>query len=97
MGTAGKGRRGNVVGTVGKGRRGNVVGTVGKGRRGNVVGTVGKEGRRNVMGTNLKQNEAQSARAESTHKGVNQRSQYVTQVLQQRPELPVLFCVTSAN
>ena len=30
--------------------------------------------------TNLKQNEAQSARAESTHKGVNQRSKYVTQV-----------------
>ena len=82
------------MGTAGKGRRGNVVGTVGKGRRGNVVGTVGKEGRRNVVGTNLKQNEAQSARAESTHKGVNQRSQYVTQVLQQRPELPVLFCVT---
>ena len=82
------------MGTAGKGRRGIVVGTVGKGRRGNVVGTVGKEGRRNVVGTNLKQNEAQSARAESTHKGVNQRSQYVTQVLQQRPELPVLFCVT---
>ena len=34
----------------------------------------------------LKQNEAQSARAESTHKGVNQRSKYVTQVQQQRPE-----------
>ena len=35
---------------------------------------------------NLKQNEAQSARAESKHKGVNQRSKYVTQVRQQRPE-----------
>jgi len=35
---------------------------------------------------NLKQNEAQSARAESAHKGVNWRSKYVTQVQQQRPE-----------
>ena len=34
----------------------------------------------------LKQNEAQSARAESTHKGVNQRSKYVTQIQQQRSE-----------
>ena len=33
----------------------------------------------------LNQNEAQSARAESTHKGVNYRSKYVTQV-QQSPE-----------
>ena len=38
---------------------------------------------------NLKQNEAQSARAESTHKGVNYRSKYVTQV-QQRPESPTV-------
>ena len=44
---------------------------------------------------NLKQNEAQSARVESTHKGVNQRSKYVTQVQQQRPEPPTatLTCV----
>ena len=27
---------------------------------------------------------------ESTHKGVNQRSKYATQVQQQRPELPVV-------
>ena len=40
--------------------------------------------------TNLKQNEAQSARAESTHKGVNQRSKYVTEVQQQRPESPTV-------
>ena len=37
---------------------------------------------------NLKQDEAQSARLESTHKGVNQSSKYVTQVQQQRPESP---------
>ena len=37
-----------------------------------------------------KQNEAQSARAESTHKRVNQRSKYVTQIQQQRPELPTV-------
>ena len=35
-------------------------------------------------------NEAQSARAESTHKGVNQRSKYVTQTQQQRPESPTV-------
>ena len=40
--------------------------------------------------TNLKQNEAQSARAQSTHKGVNQRSKYITQVQQQRPESPTV-------
>ena len=34
---------------------------------------------------NFKQNETQSARAESTHKGVNQSSKDVTQA-QQRPE-----------
>ena len=39
---------------------------------------------------NLKQNEAQRARAESTHKGVNQRSRYVTQQ-QQRPESPTVL------
>ena len=39
---------------------------------------------------NLKQNEAQSARAESTHKGVNQRSKDVTQTQQQRPESPMV-------
>ena len=36
----------------------------------------------------LKQNEAQSARAESTHKGVNKRSKDVTQTQQQRRESP---------
>ena len=40
--------------------------------------------------TNLKQTKAQTARAESTHKGVNQRSKYVTQVRQQRPESPTV-------
>ena len=40
--------------------------------------------------TNLKQNEAQSARAESTHKGVNQLSKCVTQVQQKRPEQPMV-------
>ena len=39
---------------------------------------------------NLKQDEAQSARAESTDKGVNQRSKYVTQAQQQRPESPTV-------
>ena len=34
---------------------------------------------------NLKQNEANNARAESTHKGVSLRSKYVTQVQQQKP------------
>ena len=38
---------------------------------------------------NLKQNETQSARAESTHKGVNQSSKDVTQA-QQRPELLIV-------
>ena len=38
--------------------------------------------------TNLKQKEAQSAPAESAHKGANQRSKDVTQV-QQRPESPI--------
>ena len=36
----------------------------------------------------LKQSEAQSARAESTHKGVHQHSKSVTQAQQQRPESP---------
>ena len=40
--------------------------------------------------TNLKENEAQSAHAESTHKGVNWHSKYVTQVQQQRPESPMV-------
>ena len=39
--------------------------------------------------TNLKQNEAQSARAVSANKGVNLRSNYVTRV-QQRPESPTV-------
>ena len=39
---------------------------------------------------NLEQNEAQSAHAESTHKGVNQRSKDVTQAQQQRPESPAV-------
>ena len=38
----------------------------------------------------LKQNEAQSARAQSTNRGVNHRSKYVTQVQQQRPESPTV-------
>ena len=38
----------------------------------------------------LKQNKAHSVRAEATHKGVNQLSKYVTQVQQQRPELPTV-------
>ena len=40
--------------------------------------------------TNLKQNEAQRAGAESTQRGVNWRSKYITQVQQQRPEWPTL-------
>ena len=39
---------------------------------------------------NLKQNEAQSTCAESTNKGVNLRSKYITQVQQQRPESPTV-------
>ena len=46
---------------------------------------------------NLKQNEAQSARAESTHKGVNQRSKYVTQAQQKRPESPTVTYAKSGN
>ena len=46
--------------------------------------------RKSKMVINLKQNEAQSVRAESTHKGGNQRSKYVTQVQQQRPESPMV-------
>ena len=38
---------------------------------------------------NLKQNEAQSTRAEPIHKGVNQHSKYITQG-QQRPESPTV-------
>ena len=38
----------------------------------------------------LKQNEAQSTRAESTPKGVNQRLKNVTQIQRQRPELPMV-------
>ena len=51
-------------------------------------------GRRRQIGTyflyltkNLKQNKAQFAHAESTHKGVNYRPKSVTQVQQQRPEM----------
>ncbi len=39
--------------------------------------------------TNLKQNDAHSARAESTHRGVNQHSKDVTQAQQQRPGMCV--------
>ena len=48
--------------------------------------------------TNLKQNETQGARsaAESTHKGVNQRSKYVTQAQQQRPESPTVTLTWNA-
>ena len=43
------------------------------------------------MEHSLKRNEAQSARAESTHKGVNWRSIYITQFIQQqRPEPPTV-------
>ena len=49
-----------------------------------------KKQNKQKTGTNLKQNEAQSARAEPTHKGVNQRSKYVTQVQLQRPESPTV-------
>ena len=42
------------------------------------------------LDTNLKQNEVQIAHAESTRKGVNWRSKYVTQIQQQRPESPVV-------
>ena len=38
----------------------------------------------------MKKNEAQSAHAESTHKGVNQHSKDVTQTPQQRPDLPTV-------
>ena len=47
-------------------------------------------GDRLVLYVNLKQNEAQSARAESTNKGVNLLSKYVTPVQQQRPESPTV-------
>ena len=53
--------------------------------------------RKSKMVINLKQNEAQSVRAESTYKEVNQRSKYVTQVQKQRPESPTvthLACVS---
>ena len=43
-----------------------------------------------MRATKLKRNEAQSALAESTNKGVKQRSKYVTQVQQQRPESPMV-------
>ena len=52
--------------------------------------------KRTVDRTNLKQNEAQSARAESTHRGDNQRSKYVTQVQQQRPESPTVTLIWHA-
>ena len=45
---------------------------------------------------NLKQNDAQSARVESTHKGVNQHSKYATQVQQQRPESPSVTLIWHA-
>ena len=43
-----------------------------------------------ILVTNLKQNESQSAHAESKHKGVHKRSKSVTQVQQQRPESPTV-------
>ena len=42
-----------------------------------------------VHSISLKQNEAQSAREQSTHKGVNLRSKYVTQV-QQHEDIPLV-------
>ena len=46
---------------------------------------------------NLKQNEAQSARTDSVHKGVNQRSKDVTQTQQERSESPVIALTWHAN
>ena len=46
---------------------------------------------------NLKQSAAQGASAESTHKGVNQRSKDVTQTQQQRPELPTVTLTWHAS
>ena len=46
---------------------------------------------------NLKQNEARSICTESTHKGVNQRSKYITQVQQQRPESPTVTLTWHAS
>ena len=43
-----------------------------------------------IFSKNLKQNEAQSAHAKSTHKGDNQRSKYVTRIQRQRPESPTV-------
>ena len=46
--------------------------------------------RQTLQGKNLKQNEAQSARAESTHKGVNQRSKDVTQTQPTSEDVPLV-------
>ena len=43
-----------------------------------------------MVSANLKQNKAQSAHAESKLKGVNQRSNDVTEVQQQTPESPTV-------
>ena len=46
---------------------------------------------------NLKQNQAQNARTETTLKEVNQRSKDVTQTQQQRPELPTVTLTWHAS
>ena len=47
--------------------------------------------------TNVKHDQAQSARAESTHKGVNQRLKSVTQGQQQRPKSPTVALTWHAS
>ena len=51
---------------------------------------MGRSNPRTRQLTNLKQNEAHSARAKSTHRGVNQHSKDVTEAQQQRPESPTV-------
>ena len=49
------------------------------------------------MGLKLKQIEAQSACAESIHKGVNRRLKDIPQTQQQRPELPMVTPIWHAS
>ena len=51
---------------------------------------IGVINRREYGGISLKQDEAESAGAESAHKGVNQRPKDVTKTQQQRPESPTV-------
>ena len=46
-----------------------------------------------IIGNKLKQNEAQSARVDSKHKGVNQPSKYVTRVQQDVPLVEFMYLV----